>query len=101
MSADSSADAWVVYIVRCADGTLYTGRTENVDNRVTTHNAGNGAAWTAARRPAVLVYQEQCASELEAIAREQQIKRWSRAKKQALIDGDLGRLHVLAKRRTS
>ncbi len=99
LSADFTNKSFV-YIVQCADKSLYVGHTGDVCERVTTHNAGNGAAWTAARRPVALVYQEQCSSEMEAIAREQQVKRSSRAKKQALIDGDMGRLHVLAKRRT-
>jgi putative endonuclease len=99
MSASASADSRFVYIVRCTDGSLSVGDTSNVNERVKVHNDGGGASWTACRRPVVLVYQEQHASEEKTIARERQIKRWSHNKKLALIQGDLAGLKSLAKRR--
>ena len=78
-----------VYIVRCADGTLYTGLARDPNARLRTHNAGKGAKYTRARLPVSLVYVEQCDSLSAALKREAQLKPWSRAKKEALIAGDL------------
>jgi putative endonuclease len=77
-----------VYILRCADGSLYVGHTSNIDKRVKVHNEGRGAIWTASHRAVTLVYQELMPSEESAIARERQVKRWTQAKKLALINGD-------------
>jgi predicted GIY-YIG superfamily endonuclease len=99
MSASATADSFFVYILRCADGTLYIGHTSNVEDRVATHYDGRGALWTARRRPVNLVYQEQHPSEAKAITRERQLKRWTHAKKIALINGDRAHLKSLAKRR--
>ncbi len=77
-----------VYIVRCADGTLYTGVARNLEERLAVHNAGKGAKYTASRRPVALAYQEPCASLSAALKRECEIKTWSRARKEALIAGD-------------
>ncbi len=100
MSASAAADSFFVYIVRCCDDTLYIGHTFNVSDRVSAHNEGRGALWTACRRPVFLVYQEKHSSQGDAIARERQLKRWTHAKKMALINGDLAKLKSLAKRRT-
>ncbi len=78
-----------VYIVRCSDGSLYIGETDDLTARVTRHNEGRGCVFTARRRPVVLVYSEQCATRREALKRERQLKHWTRAKKEALIAGDL------------
>ena len=86
-----------VYILQCADGTYYVGHTEDVDARVGLHNAGRAAAWTARRRPVILAYREPHPDEQSARQREAQIKRWTRAKKQALIGGDRRRLHLLSR----
>jgi predicted GIY-YIG superfamily endonuclease len=88
-----------VYILRCADGSFYIGHTCNVLDRLRTHNEGRGAVWTAARLPVALVYQEEYSTEQLAIAREHQLKRWTHAKKFALINGDRAALKSLAKRR--
>jgi putative endonuclease len=79
---------WYVYIVRCSDGSLYTGLTNDLDSRLEAHNAGKGAKYTASRRPVSMVYHEPAESKNAALKRELQIKRWSRAKKKALIRGD-------------
>jgi len=99
MPASASADSFFVYILRCADESLYVGHTSNVDERLKVHNDGRGALWTACRRPVVLAFWESQPSEEQAIARERQIKRWTHAKKLALIDGDRAKLKALAKRR--
>ena len=73
-----------VYMVRCADGTLYTGWTTDLTRRLTAHNAGAGAKYTRSRRPVALVYSEECASREEALRREAAVKRLTRAQKLAL-----------------
>lgn len=74
-----------VYMVRCADGTLYTGLARDPDARVRVHNSGKGAKYTRARLPVSLVYVEPCESLSAALKREHQLKPWSRAKKEALV----------------
>ena len=74
-----------VYIVRCADGTLYTGYARDPHARERVHNHGRGARYTAGRRPVCLVYSEAFESRGEALRREYQMKRWARSKKEALI----------------
>ena len=76
-----------VYILRCADGTLYTGYARDPWEREKVHNRGRGARYTAGRRPVCLVYSEACESLGGALRREHQLKRWSRARKEALIAG--------------
>ena len=79
---------WFVYIVRCADDSLYTGITKDVDRRVQEHNAGDklAAKYTRARLPVVLVYQETCESRSIATKREIEIKQLSRTDKQNLLN---------------
>jgi tRNA/rRNA methyltransferase len=89
-----------VYVLRCADESLYVGHTKNLEERVATHNAGRGALLTRMRRPVAVVYSDHFANELDAIAPEAQIKRWSRTKKEALILGDMDALHEAARRRS-
>jgi len=78
---------WFVYIVRCADDSLYTGITKDVDRRVREHNEGDklAAKYTRARRPVVLVYQETCGSRSAATRREIEIKLLSRKDKKLLL----------------
>ena len=73
-----------IYILRCADGTLYTGYTTNLDAREATHNAGRGAKYTRGRRPVTLVYSERFRSLAKALRREHALKRLSRRDKDAL-----------------
>jgi predicted GIY-YIG superfamily endonuclease len=77
---------YCVYIVRCADQSLYTGFAHDPVERVIVHNSGKGAKYTASRLPVTLVYTESCESLTAALKREYQIKTWSRAEKEALID---------------
>ena len=74
-----------VYIVRCADGTLYTGYARDPAARVRAHNAGRGARYTAGRRPVRLVYRRRCRSRGDALSREHRIKRLTRREKERLI----------------
>jgi len=90
---------WRVYILLCADGSYYVGHTYDLESRVRDHNLGRAAVHTALRRPVVLVYSESAGSRLAASERERQIKRWSRAKKEALIGGNGQALRELSKRR--
>lgn len=72
---------WVIYILECADGTLYTGITNNLENRIMAHESGTGAKYTKGRGPFKLIYQEACDTRSEASKREIFIKRLSRHKK--------------------
>jgi len=78
---------WFVYIVRCADDSLYTGITKDVDRRIQEHNEGDklAAKYTRARRPVVLVYQETCESRSVATKREIEIKKLSRDEKEEFL----------------
>ncbi len=74
-----------VYLVECADGSLYTGWTVDVERRVKAHNAGRGARYTRLRGPVKLVYAETQPDRAAAMKRELEIKRWPREKKLKLI----------------
>jgi putative endonuclease len=74
-----------VYIVRCADGSLYTGYARDPHARVKIHNTGRGARYTSGRRPVVLVYSRRCGSRSAALKREHQVKQLSRRQKEQLI----------------
>jgi putative endonuclease len=87
-SKGKTPSPYFVYIVRCADGTLYTGSTNDIQARLLTHNSGRGAKYTAARRPVRVVYTEAHESRSAAQKREAQLKGWTRAKKEALLAGD-------------
>jgi putative endonuclease len=80
--------AWTVYILRCADGSLYTGITRDVRRRVEEHNATGrlAARYTRSRRPVVLVYREPAATRSAASRREYRIKQLTRSAKLALLD---------------
>lgn len=77
--------AYTVYILRCADGTLYTGCTNDLARRLRTHSAGKGAKYTRARLPVELVYSEPALDKSQALRREAAIKALSRSEKLALI----------------
>ena len=74
------------YIIRCSDGTLYTGWTNNLEKRIAAHNIGTGAKYTKSRRPVELVYFEKFETKQEAQSREARIKQLSRKEKLELID---------------
>lgn len=78
---------WFIYIVRCADGSLYTGITKDIQRRIHEHNNDNrtAAAYTRGRRPVKLAHEESCQTRSQATKREYQIKQLTRKKKEALI----------------
>ena len=76
---------WWVYILRCGDGTLYTGMTDDPERRLAAHRSGHGAKYTRGRGPLELVYSEACGTRGDALRREAAIKRLPRAKKLRLI----------------
>ncbi|KGJ79944.1 hypothetical protein GY21_03435 [Cryobacterium roopkundense] len=76
-----------MYIVECSDGSFYVGSTWVLERRVWEHNNGGGVEYTRRRRPVRLVYHEKYERISEAYGREKQVQNWSRAKRQALIDG--------------
>ena len=86
-----------VYILRCRDNSLYTGVSNDVDRRVTEHEAGTPGSYTHSRRPVVLAWRSGTMPILDAIALEKQIKKWRRNKKEALIAGEWERLMNLSK----
>jgi predicted GIY-YIG superfamily endonuclease len=77
-----------VYILRCADDALYVGETSDLALRLQKHQDGTASRFTVRRRPVVMVYAEEYGSQKQALTRERQLKRWSHAKKAALIAGD-------------
>jgi putative endonuclease len=95
----SAEDGATVYILKCADGSFYTGITRRpLDDRVAEHDAGLGGDYTRRRLPVTLIYADYFQFIADAVATERRIKGWSRAKKQALIDGDFEKLQRLASR---
>ena len=86
---------WYVYIVRTRDDWLYVGETSDLSRRVEKHNDGSASSFTAPRRPVTLVYWEQQPDRMAALKRERQLKRWRRAKNEALIAGELELLRRL------
>ena len=92
---------YAVYILRCVDNSFYTGVTGNLEKRVLEHQAGkHPKSYTFKRRPIELVYFESFQEVIQAIQCEKQIKGWSRAKKQALIEENWDKIVELAKRRS-
>ncbi len=87
-NADSNKSSWFVYILRCADNTLYTGITTDVDNRIKQHNGVDkkGAKYTRNRRPVQLVYQEASDSRSDASKREHSLKSLKKRQKEHLVD---------------
>jgi len=82
---ETVSQLWYVYILECADGTLYTGYTNDVDARVAKHNAGKGAKYTKSRLPVVALHREELPSKSLAMKREYRIKQLTRAQKLVLI----------------
>lgn len=87
-----------VYILRCADGSYYTGHTDNLENRINQHSTGViQSCYTFKRRPIELVFSQEFLTCEEALSSEQQIKGWSRKKKEAMIRGDWAEVSRLAR----
>lgn len=87
-----------VYILKCSDGSYYTGSTTEINRRIQEHQIGEGAEWTKRRLPVEVVYMQELLDENTAYIAEQKVKKWSRAKKEALIAGNWNLLHYLAKK---
>ena len=89
--------AWM-YILEGSDGSYYVGSTRDLGFRVSEHQTGRGAKYTSRRLPVKLVYSEEYERVADAYAREKQVQNWSRAKREALINGHLETLSKLAKK---
>jgi putative endonuclease len=85
-----------VYILRCADGSYYTGHTDNIDTRIGQHQTGESGGYTATRRPVELVWSQRFVTREEALSAEAQIKGWSRKKKEAMMRGEWAEVSRLA-----
>ncbi len=83
--SSSSPAPYVVYLLRCRDGSLYCGITNDIEKRLAAHNSGNGAKYTKSRRPVTLVYKEDCVSKSDALKREYAVKQLTHAEKEQLI----------------
>lgn len=92
-------DKYYVYIIKCKNGSYYIGHTNDLERRMKDHQVGYGSKFTMDNEAELPLYYEKFASRSDAMKREAQLKRWSRAKKEALIKGDLEKLHELSKRR--
>lgn len=88
-----------IYRLRCADGSFYLGHTDDIERRLDEHHAGRCACYTQSRRPLVLAFSQEFSTREEALIAERQIKGWSRAKKQALVDGDWEAINRLGRGR--
>ncbi len=88
-----------VYILRCADRSYYTGHTDNLDKRIAEHQTGEIEGYTSTRLPVTLVFADEFLTREEALARERQIKGWSRKKKEALMRSDWAEVSRLACRK--
>jgi len=78
--------SWYVYMLRCRDGSLYTGYTDDVQRRLRVHNSGKGAKYTRSRLPVILVYQEELPDKSAALKREIAIKQMRKPEKESLIN---------------
>jgi predicted GIY-YIG superfamily endonuclease len=89
--------SFYVYMLECADGSIYTGHTDDLEARLAAHHQGTFKGYTSRRRPVRLIFQEQFRTRDEAFAAERQIKGWCRAKKLALARGDWAEVIRLAR----
>lgn len=87
-----------VYILKCADGSYYTGHTDNLEKRIGEHQTGLCGGYTASRLPITLAWTQECTTREEALSAEMQIKGWSRKKKEAMMRGDWSSVSALAKK---
>ena len=95
----SGDGACFVYILECSDASYYVGCTADLVQREIAHNMGTAAKYTAARRPVRIIYTEPQTDWSAARKRETQLKHWTHAKKEALVNRDMARLRALARRR--
>ena len=90
MQAKPERKGWFVYILDCADGTLYTGITNNLKKRIAAHNAGKGAKYTRGRGPVALVFKKRCVNKSGALKQEAKIKKLNRTGKREFINKKTG-----------
>ena len=88
-----------IYILRCSDGSYYTGHTDNLEKRMAEHQTGGISGYTSTRLPVKWVFSQEFQSRAEALERERQVKGWGRKKKEALIRGDWAEISRLAQSR--
>lgn len=93
------AQPFFTYMLCCADRSFYVGHTDDLDSRMREHHEGGKCAYTERRRPVRLIWSQEFATREEALAAELQIKKWSRAKKSALADGNFEALSRAAKKK--
>lgn len=86
-----------VYILKCADGSYYTGHTDNLEKRLGEHRSGSCDGYTSTRLPVVLAFTQDFPTREEALVSERRIKGWSRKKKEAMMRGDWEEVSRLAK----
>ena len=89
--------SFYIYILKCSDGSYYTGHTDNLEMRIAAHYEAQILGYTSTRQPVHLVFSEEFNSRIDSLERERQIKGWSRKKKEALIRGDWQEIVRLAK----
>lgn len=90
---------FVVYILKCSDGSYYVGHTDKIEQRISQHQLGTIAGYTSQRLPVELVFMQYFATRAEALVSERKIKNWSRKKKEALIEGNWESLKILGKKK--
>ena len=90
--------SFYAYMLRCADGSYYVGHTDDLDARVGAHQSGLMPGYTQKRRPVALVWSQEFHERDEAFRAERQVKGWSRAKKEALIQGDWDAVRLLSRK---
>ena len=88
-----------LYILKCNDGSYYTGHTDTIEKRITDHMIGSTPCYTSIRLPVELVFMQSFSSRAEAIDMEQKIKKWSRKKKEALIEKNWKKVSAFAKKK--
>ncbi len=81
--------SYFVYMLECSDRSYYTGYTRNIEQRLALHQKGSGSAYVYSRRPFKLIYTEKYPTQRQAMQREMEIQKWRRARKLALLSGDL------------
>ena len=86
-------------MLKCSDGSYYIGHTDNMEARLSAHQQGLGGFYTSKRLPVELVYVDVCGSRAEALNNEHRMKKWSRAKKEALSQQDFEKLRALSKKK--
>jgi len=84
-----SPDEWFLYILKCSDGTFYTGITNNLIRRLKMHQAGKASRYTRTRGPVEMIYSEICGDRSSALIRECEVKEWPRSKKQKFLANNL------------